>query len=130
MSQITKSVPVRAVISLLIFPTFWWFLASGVSFAQPDELYSPNVLGKNVLATIWEVTEDDIQTNAGQFVITEATRIYDNEGSEITLGDLPVPSRAEIEYEPLLGSGLSAVSIVINESLQESKLKRPFILPE
>lgn len=96
---------------------FYLFIGPDLGFAEAPGEEVGKVLVKSALVTIERKTEKDLLTDRQLFLITGATKFFDINGEEISLGDLPVPCKAQIFYEPVKNSDPHALKIIIKEIL-------------
>ena len=63
--------------------------------ASPDDVRT-----KRINLRIIGKTPEMIQTQYMNFVVTESTEVVDRKGNVMELAKMPVPCRAELQYEP------------------------------
>lgn len=63
--------------------------------ASPDDVHT-----KRINLRIIGKTPEMIQTRYMNFVVTESTEVVDRKGNVMELAKMPVPCRAELQYEP------------------------------
>ena len=63
--------------------------------ASPDDVRT-----KRINLRIIGKTPEMIQTRYMNFVVTESTEVVDRKGNVMELAKMPVPCRAELQYEP------------------------------
>jgi len=74
-----------------------------------------NVSEKSSIVVIQRKDKYAIMTSEQRFFITERTKIFDLGGKEITIRDLPVPCKAQIQDQPLSNNYQEALKITIRE---------------
>jgi hypothetical protein len=59
-----------------------------------------DVRTKSINLTIMGKTPEMIQTQYMNFLVTESTEVVDGKGNVMELAKMPVPCKAELQYEP------------------------------
>ena len=104
--KIVKRWPNRLT-EIMIFALAFQMIFLGTVIAQENAtqrrrpVASPeDVRTKSINLRIIGKTPEMIQTRYMNFVVTESTEVVDRKGNVMELAKMPVPCRAELQYEP------------------------------
>ncbi len=92
---------------IVIFALACQMIFLGTVMAQEDIPQSPrpvaspdDVRTKSINLSIIGKTPEMIQTQYMNFMVTDSTEVLDRKGNVIELAKMPVPCKAELQYEP------------------------------
>ena len=75
---------------------------------------------KSVFVMIERKTERDLLTDQALFLITDATKFFNEKGEEITIEDLPVPCKSQIYYQPFTQTDPNAFTVTVKYVFPEA----------
>ena len=123
--KLSKNISVAAALLMSFQIGVFFGISGAIAMEEGVEEYRPSAF-----MVIEAKSPHSIVASKRQFELTRETQIFDRHGKEIRIQNLPVPCKAQVDYETSTYGDPVAVKILIKKVFPGASLKWSDSMPE